>query len=83
MNKTGATTGIFYRTTFYIPLEDKPKMDWSNYCVVGLISVIVILGIIGSFVSKSTTSESLPIKVLKCFSFKDNFSKIITVSKTP
>jgi hypothetical protein len=54
MNKTGATTGIFFQTTFYIPTEQKPQMDWSNYCVIALISIIVILGIAGSFVSKMT-----------------------------
>lgn len=54
MNKTGASTGIFFKTTFYIPKEDKPQMDWSNYCVIGLISFIVMLGILGSIVPKLT-----------------------------
>lgn len=53
-NKTGASTGIFFQTTFYIPAEDKPAINWSNYCVIALIVFIVILGIIGSIVSKIT-----------------------------
>lgn len=56
MNKTGATSGIFYRTTFYIPVEDKPEMDWSNYCVIGLLVLICIFGILGSVIPKLTTT---------------------------
>lgn len=82
MNKTGSATGIFFQTTFYVPMEDKPKMDWSNYCVIGLVAVIVVLGIVGSVASKITAVETFPIKLVKCFSFKDNFLKIITVPKT-
>lgn len=82
MNKTGAATGIFFKTTFYIPLEDKPQMDWSNYCVVGLLVFITVLGIAGSIIPKFTNSNTMPMKILKCFSFSDNFSKIVTVSKS-
>lgn len=81
MNKTGATSGIFYRTTFYVPADDRPEMDWSNYCVIGLIGVIVLLGVVGSIVPKITSTENFPIKIVKCFSFTQNFGKIVAVSK--
>lgn len=81
MTKTGSKTGIFYKTTFYIPTEDKPEMDWSNYCVIGLIAFIVFLGIVGSILTKISTSHSLPVKLVKCFSFTQNFGKIIAVPK--
>lgn len=82
MEKTNSSTGIFFQTTFYIPEEARPQMDWSNYLVVGLLIFITILGIAGSLIPKITQRENLPIKVVKCFSFADNFSKIITVPKT-
>lgn len=56
-------------------------MDWSNYCVFGLLIFIVVLGIAGSVVPKITQKNSLPIKVVKCFSFTHNFGKIVAVSK--
>lgn len=56
MNKTGAKAGIFSRTTFYVPTESRPPIDWSNYCVIALISTIVILGIAGSILSKFTAA---------------------------
>jgi ABC-type glycerol-3-phosphate transport system permease component len=82
MNKTGASVGIFSKTTFYIPEEDHPQMDWSNYCVIALISTICILGIIGSFLSSFSKSQSFATKIIKSFSFVDNFGKIIAVNKS-
>jgi hypothetical protein len=83
MNKTGSTSGVFFKTIFYIPLEDKPPLDWSNYLTIGLIIFIIILGITGSLISKlAPNNNSIAVKAIKCFSFKDNFKKIITVPKT-
>lgn len=82
MDKTGATSGIFFQTTFYAPLEDKPQMDWSNYLVIALLCFIIVLGVAGSIVPKMTESNSMAVKCLGAFSFYDNFLKIVTVPKT-
>lgn len=81
MNKTGAKTGIFYKTTFYVPTESRPPIDWSNYLVIVLISTIILLGIAGSILSKFAIGEGVLVKVVKCFSFVDNFGKITAVTK--
>ena len=57
-------------------------MDWSNYCVFGLLGFICLLGIAGSFLTKASSSNSLPVKIVKCFSFTQNFGKIVAVSKS-
>lgn len=57
-------------------------MDWSNYLAIAFLGFLVFLGILGSFASKvAPESKALPIKVLKSFSFYDNFMKIIVVTK--
>jgi hypothetical protein len=67
----------------YDPDENKPQMDWSNYLTVGFFGFLIFLGIIGSLASKvAPESRALPIKVVKAFSFYDNFMKIIIVPKT-
>lgn len=80
--KTGEAVGIFSGTTFYVPIESYPQMDWSNYLVIAVIAFICVLGILGSVVHRLTKSNGMGVKMLKCFSFKDNFKKIITVPKT-
>lgn len=57
-------------------------MDWSNYLAITFIGFLVFLGIIGSLVSKvAPETRVLPLKIVKCFSFSDNFAKIITIAK--
>lgn len=56
-------------------------MDWSNYLAITLISFLILIGIIGSLIGRFTKSEAKPIRVLKSFSFADNFMKIITISQ--
>jgi len=57
-------------------------MDWSNYMTIGLFAFLIILGIAGSFASKVSDSNSVPVRVIKSFSFYDNLSKILIVPKT-
>lgn len=80
--KTGSSSSIFFNLNFYIPAEEKPHFDWSNYLVVGLLSLIVVIGIAGSIVPKITDKETMPVRIIKCFSFYDNFKKIMHVSST-
>ena len=49
--------------------------------MIGLISVIIILGIAGSIIPKVTDTENTGLKIIRSFSFVDNFSKIIIVPK--
>lgn len=82
-NATNTTFIAFTDMKLYDPDESKPQMDWSNYMAIGLLSVLTLFGIVGSVVSKvAPESKALPMKVLKSFSFYDNFMKIIVVPKT-
>lgn len=56
-------------------------MDWSNYLTFALFIVLITLGVVGSFISKITSSEAKPIRMIKSFSFYDNLLKIITIPK--
>lgn len=68
---------------FYSPVDNQPEMDWSNYMAVGLIIVLTIFGVLGSLAGKvAPESRLLVVKVLKSFSFYDNFVKIVDVPKT-
>jgi len=78
--KTNSTNEVFFQTTFYAPVDEKPQMDWSNYLVISLIALICVLGIIGSLIDKIADIETVPVKIIKAFSFYDNFNKIITVT---
>lgn len=57
-------------------------MDWSNYMVIVLIIVLIVLGVCGSILGRITKSESKPVRVIKAFSIYDNLVKIITIPKT-
>jgi hypothetical protein len=68
---------------FYSPVDTQPEMDWSNYMAVGLIVLLTVFGVLGSLASKvAPESRLLVVKVLKSFSFYDNFVKIVHVPKT-
>ena len=82
MNKTGAKTGIFFKATFYSPVENKPTFEWSNYLVMSLFIILITLGVLGSIIPSCTESQSLPIKVIKSFSLSHNFQKIIDMSSS-
>lgn len=55
-NKTHSSVGIFAAVHFYVPIDNKVDYDWSNYVVIGLFFTLVVLGIVGSFISQVTTS---------------------------
>lgn len=80
MNKTGAPKGVFFGTVFYNPEETKPVFDWTNYAALAYFVLLATLGVLGSIVPRMTEAKSLPVKVLKSFSFYDNFAKIIDMS---
>jgi hypothetical protein len=52
--KTGDPNGAFSGILFYVPTETKPLMDWSNYTVIGLLSFIFFIGVVGSVLSQVT-----------------------------
>ena len=81
-NKTHSPVEIFIGVHFYVPVESEVSYDLSNYLVIGLIFTLVTLGIVGSFISSITSSEAIPVRVVKAFSFWDNFKKIIIVPAT-
>jgi hypothetical protein len=72
-NKTNDTKDIFFDAVFYEPINNPPKMDWSNYAAMILLLVLIAIGIISSLVSKASKSTSKPIAILKSFSLLDNF----------
>jgi hypothetical protein len=78
---TNSTFSPFVGLKFYNPVLAQPVFDWSNYVTIGLIGTLVLLGVIGSIVSKITQSQSVPVKVLQAFSIYDNLAKIITIPK--
>jgi hypothetical protein len=80
-NATNSTLQPFLNAEFYNPLEEKPQMDWSNYMTIGLIGTLIVLGILGSVFSLTSDSQSKGIKVIKCFSFYDNLTKIVSIPK--
>ena len=80
-NATNTTFSPFVGLKFYNPVEAQPVFDWSNYLTIALLGSLILVGVIGSIVSKVTQSQSMPIKVLQAFSLYDNFAKIITIPK--
>ena len=44
----------FVKLKFYNPVLAKPVMDWSNYLTIAFLLTLVLVGIIGSFISKIT-----------------------------
>ncbi len=82
-NSTNTTFIPFISMKLTDPDDVKPQMDWSNYLTIAFFGLLILLGIIGSLVSKvAPESRSLPIRVIKTFSFYDNLMKIIVVPKT-
>ena len=57
-------------------------MDWSNYLVIGLLVFLVGMGVAGSLIGRFTNSNTVVVKVVKCFSLYDNVKKIITIPRT-
>jgi ABC-type glycerol-3-phosphate transport system permease component len=55
----------------------QPKMDWSNYLVIVLLVFLIFLGIVGTMISKTKQSNSKIAKAVRCFSFVDNFRKVM------
>jgi hypothetical protein len=78
-NATNTTTIAFAGLQFYIPSENQPQMDWSNYLTIAFLSFLVILGIVGSLVSKFSQGKGIVIKIMKSFSLVDNVTKIVTI----
>jgi hypothetical protein len=80
-NATNTTYVAFVNLKFYNPIEAEPVFDWTNYLTIALLGALILVGVIGSIVSKLTQSQSLPVKVLQAFSIYDNLAKIITIPK--
>lgn len=78
-NAANSTVSPFVGLKFYDPVAALPQFDWSNYLVIALILILVLVGIAGSLVGKITQSNSTGVRVLKCFSIYDNLTKIITI----
>lgn len=51
---TNSTFVPFVKLKFYNPVLARPTMDWSNYLAIALLMTLVIIGIMGSFISKIT-----------------------------
>lgn len=80
-NATNTTYVAFVNLKFYNPIEAEPAFDWTNYLTIALLGALILVGVIGSIVSKITQSQSLPVRVFQAFSIYDNLAKIITIPK--
>jgi hypothetical protein len=78
-NAANSTFSPFVGLRFYDPVASLPQFDWTNYIVIALILILVIVGIMGSLIGKITQSDSTGVRVLKCFSIYDNITKILTI----
>ena len=67
---------------FYDPVVNQPQMDWTNYLTIGFLAILISLGVLGSILSLIKKDKSSIAKLIKCFSYYDNFTKIITIPKS-